>query len=425
MPRTTVLLSVAFTLAAASSATAGPLDDLRDDLRRMWRGLRHEQQIESDLVRGHLRGVLGRDPAPADWTPRRCGEGSLERGPGGVPILYLSGTPEAMGRQHGTLLRSEIRALRRYVEAFVGRDELPRARARGERLFRAHCSPDLLREAEALAEAAGLPLGDVLLAQWFTDLYRGFACSTLAGPSAEGPLLARNLDFPTLGFLGRYSVVVVARPQGKRPYVSVSWPGLLGVLSGQNDRLALAVMVVHDLGGARSGVPFQLAFRRVLEEAGDVDAAEALLRATPLTVTNNLTLADTEGEVRVLELHPDRVVARGPSRDGRVVSTNHFVSPPLRQPRASFTYLSSLRRYRAVRRACPGVGRVDLEDAQGALAAAATSFTTQSMVFLPAQGAVEVAFTDRGPAPERGFVRLSREVLLGKQRATVAPARER
>ena len=43
-----------------------------------------------------------------------------------------------------------------------------------------------------------------------------------------------------------YALVVVAKPTGKKAYVSVSFPGILGVLSAQNDSVALSVMVVSD-----------------------------------------------------------------------------------------------------------------------------------------------------------------------------------
>ena len=76
---------------------------------------------------------------------------------------------------------------------------------------------------------------------------------------------------------------------------------------GAGRDLALSVMVVHGDEGVRPGVPFQLAFRRVLEEAGSVAEARALLEATPRTVTNNLMLVGADGEARVLELHPERV----------------------------------------------------------------------------------------------------------------------
>jgi predicted choloylglycine hydrolase len=391
---------------------ADPLQRLRDGLR-LWR---KESGIERNMVLGQLRGMLAPQPVKADWTPRREGKGRLEQGPGGVPILYLEGTPEEMGHQHGTLLKREIGALRAYVRAFVGKRRLAKATLRAEERFMRHVPKRYIREVRALAAAADLPVKEMFFAQWFADMYRAFACSTLAAPRAKGKgtFLARNLDFPTLGYLQRYSIVVVARPTGQRPFVSVTWPGMVGVLSGQNASLAAAVLVVHDGGGARSGLPFQLAFRKVLEETGDVKAAEALLRKTPITVTNNLMLVDAQGGASVLELHPEEIVARGPRPNGLLVATNHFVSQKRRRDRASFSYLSSRTRYRSVQRTCPAKAPVALETARKALASASVPFTAQSMIFLPAEGALEVAFVQRGAAAKGRFVRIPAKLLLGE-----------
>lgn len=396
-------LLAALLLAAPTARAEGPLEELE----AAWRRVQAEGRIESRMVRGYLRGLLGPRPAAPDWTPRAHGKGRLERGPGGVPIVHLAGTPEEIGEQHGKLLGREIRALLgTYVTAFVGARDLPAAKARAERLFLASFPPRLRREAEALARAADLPPEDVLFGQCFTDVYRAFGCSTLAMPGPEGPFLARNLDFPDMGFLGRYSVVFVVRPDGGRPFVSVGWPGLVGVLSGQSADLALAVMVVHNAEGARAGVPFQLAFRDALERAGSVDETEALLRRTALTCTNNLMLVDRAGARRVLELHPDGIVARGPDDAGRLVATNHFVTRERREVRLSFESLSSGRRFRAVQRACPAERATTLDDARAALDAASVPVTVQSMLLLPGQDALEVALPARGPATRGDWVRL-------------------
>ena len=103
----------------------------------------------------------------------RFPEGKFEKGElryiDGLPVLTVEGTPEEMGRQHGTLMRREIGALQAYVEAFVGRRRLPQARRDARRLFRASCSPEILRELGALAEAAGISQADMLLAQSFSE----------------------------------------------------------------------------------------------------------------------------------------------------------------------------------------------------------------------------------------------------------------
>lgn len=397
------LVLVIWGVAASCGVARAGEDDLRSFLDRV----RAEQGIEARMAVGHVRGLLAPAPPPPDWTPRRHGKGRLERGPGGVPLLFLEGTPEEMGEQHGALLKDEVRALLDwYVPSFVGRRELARARRQARTMFEPHLHPDHRRELEALARAAGVGLDDALFGQCFTDLYRLFGCSTLSAPSAEGALLARNLDFPSMGRLGRYSLVVVARPAGKRPFVSVGWPGLVGVLSGQSDALALAVMVVHNADGARAGEPFQLAFRRVLETAGDAAEAERLLRATPLTVTNNLMLVDRAGDARVLELHPDGLVARQPDAAGRLAATNHFLSRERREARLSVEYLSSRRRYRAVCDVARAPGPLALEQARAALDAASVPITLQSMVFLPAAGALEVSLPARGSATKGRWVRL-------------------
>jgi predicted choloylglycine hydrolase len=414
-------LALGLCLLLASPVVAqerrNPLERLRERLRAELRHtvdlLRAESGIERRMVTGHVRGLLSRKPDAPDWSPREAAGGRLEVGPGGVPILHLRGTPEQMGRQHGLLLKGELEGLVRYARDFVGAAELPAAKRRARELFERHVPPRYLREVTALAEAAELPVGDVLFSQWFTDLYRSFACTTYSAPSAEGRFLARNLDFPGMGYLAQYSVVVVARPAGQRPFVSVTWPGLVGVLSGQNETLALSVMVVHNAEGARSGLPFQLAFRQALEETDTVAEAEAYLRSVPLTVTNNLMLADRAGEARLLELHPDGIVGRDPDPSGKLVATNHFLTRQRRERRASITYLSSRLRLRQARDVGPQGGEdFTVEHGRQAMRAAGVNFTQQSMVFLPARGAVEVAFAAKPPATDRGFVRLEARHLL-------------
>src|SRR5262249_14198417 len=153
-----------------------------------------------------------------------------------------------------------------------------RARARAHKLFEPYLEDAEKRELAAFARASGLSDDDVLLAQCFADLYRLWSCTTIGavGEAADEPLLGRNLDFVDMGFLHRYSYVVAAKPAEGEPYVSVSWPGLIGVLSGMNRaNVALAVMVVHDERSCHAGVPFQLAFRRALASSKTTADAEA------------------------------------------------------------------------------------------------------------------------------------------------------
>src|SRR6185312_9730081 len=111
----------------------------------------------------------------------------------------------------------------------------------------------------------------------FFDLKKSFACSAVLidkdKSATGGPLLGRNLDYPSLGYIHRYSLVTVYRPKGKLAFAAVTFPGLVGVLSGMNEAgLCLGVLEVFDIKPGEpyfdaAGTPYALCLRRVLEKA--------------------------------------------------------------------------------------------------------------------------------------------------------------
>ncbi len=120
------------------------------------------------------------------------------------------------------------------------------------------------------------------------DIKKLVACSAmLIDPSRSttaAPMLGRNLDYPSRGYAQEYGLVTIYRPAGKRAFVSVGFPGLLGCLSGMNaSGLALAVLEVFQarLFTRRldlRGTPYAICFRTLLEECDTVEQALARLR---------------------------------------------------------------------------------------------------------------------------------------------------
>ncbi len=151
----------------------------------------------------------------------------------------------------------------------------------------------------------------------FFDLKNTFECSALmveASRSATGGVLfGRNLDYPSMGYIHEHTLVTVYRPTGKHAFVSVGFPGLVGVLSGMNDAgLCLAVLEVYDAkdGEPRfdgQGVPYALCHRRLLEECTTIAEAKKLLESMPRTSLLNLAVADRTGTA-VFEVTPKQVV---------------------------------------------------------------------------------------------------------------------
>src|SRR5262249_10508698 len=126
--------------------------------------------------------------------------------------------------------------------------------------------------------------------------------------------------------------VFLVHEQGKIPYASVAWPGLIGAMSGMNaEGLAL---VVHG-GRARkprsTGEPVVHTTREILRAARTTREAVEILRHKDPMVSHILMIADASGDVAIAERAPGEpvFVRRG---SGKVPLTNHFEGPLARDP---------------------------------------------------------------------------------------------
>jgi hypothetical protein len=208
--------------------------------------------------------------------------------------------------------------------------------------------------------------------------------------------------------LHEYTLVIVYRPNGKRPFASITFPGVLGVTTGINDAgLAIAMLDVNSTGdGARglnpAGTPTVFALRRILEECATVDEAFALLRSIERASLLNVAICDRKHGA-VLEVTPKNVVLR-PSEAGFCLCTNHFRTPGLAtvtQCKRYETLLSSL-----------GHREYSVPDIAARLHAVNQGeMTLQSMVFEPATLTLHLAF-GAGPASRLPMKRLNLSELF-------------
>jgi isopenicillin-N N-acyltransferase-like protein len=337
---------------------------------------------------------------PFRYPEARSGKGELKT-IAGTPVLLVQGKPEEIGEQLGVLALKPASGVLKFVDGFVkeqGWGKVYPWLLKTGGVMEPQFPRDHLRELEAAAKASGWPRDLLVFANTIPDLKKFGGCSVLiveAGRSATGgPLFGRNLDWPPFGPLHELPLVVVCRPQGKLAFASVTYPGLLGVVSGMNEKgLAIADLTVTDAkdGSATldvTGVPFTLAFRRVLEECSTVAEAEKLLRSLRRTIRQNIALCDKKGGA-VLEVTPKTVVLRRPV-EGICACTNHFRTEELATVR-------ECRRYEILERSrdrkefdvAAVAGRMDAVN-QG-------ERTLQTMVFEPSSLRLHLAM-GKGPA---------------------------
>lgn len=274
-------------------------------------------------------------PREIVYRPQQLAQGRIDL-VGGIPVLQVRGTPQEMGETAGILgLRQATGILeypRNLARAFGAELLFPILLKTGEGMVK-HFPPAYQEELRAIHKSSGAPWETLVAGNTMFDLKKFVLCSGIAlepgrTSFAKGTVLARNLDYPPVGQIHKYSLVTIYRPEGKRPFVSVGFPGLVGVLSGMNDAgLALAIHEVIDVKKGQKrfdaeGIPYALTYRMVLEECSTIEDAVNLLGRLKRTCTTNLLIADRK-QVAVLEISPEKILKR-PAMRGAVCCANHF-----------------------------------------------------------------------------------------------------
>jgi acid ceramidase len=267
-----------------------------------------------------------------------------------------------------------VRALRRELEGATPRPLLATVKAAVgtlHRLFGRHYGD----EVDELATLLGATPAEIVLANIYYDLAAG-GCSTFVQPTPAGPpLVARTRDWylPRQLLRKHTTVFRVHAPCG--PYATVSYPGLIGALTGiAPGRFAIAINYVRHASesgwakiagrGLKGYWPTTWVVRQALDHAATFADAVRHLSRTPLLAPVMFTVAGTApGEGVVIERTPDRAVFRRMG-DSPVCVTNHYVSDDLIDSNEGIEEIDTAERLDALER---GLATNVVHDAKAAL----------------------------------------------------------
>ena len=148
-------------------------------------------------------------------------------------------------------------------------------------------------ELQGVADGAGLDVQDAIAANFIPELFHcsGFALSGTA--TKDGTLYhGRVLDYGCDWKLQEHAVLTVSEPDGKIPFVNVTYAGFVGSVTGMNAKQ----VSIGEMGGKGlghwDGVPMAFLVRMVLEGAGTLDEAVAVFRDNPRTCEYYYVIAD-------------------------------------------------------------------------------------------------------------------------------------
>ena len=231
------------------------------------------------------------------------GKGYLET-VDGYRVLHLKGTPEEMGFQHGVLLESAVRQNIDFMlqdrsgeEIRLGKLQISRRLVAGalNQTFEGKVPARFIAEMEALAEGAGIPAWKVKAANLIPEAFHCSGFALLKEATATGELYhGRVLDYGVEMHLQDHAVLILQEPDGRFPFVNVSYAGFIGSVTGMNsEQVSIGEMGGRGVG-EWDGVPMSFLVRMVLEDAESLDAAVSVFRDNPRTCEYFYVIADAE-----------------------------------------------------------------------------------------------------------------------------------
>lgn len=150
--------------------------------------------------------------------------------------------------------------------------------------------------------------------------------------SADSSLLmARNFDFYMGEEFAKNKLVLFEKPDSGYAYVSVTWPGMLGVVSGMNtEGLAVTINASKLEVPSSSATPISILVKSILQYASNIEEAEKIAASFKTFVCESILVGSAnDGRAVIIEKTPSEmgVYSAGGSR---VICTNHYQSDRFR-----------------------------------------------------------------------------------------------
>lgn len=157
-------------------------------------------------------------------------------------------------------------------------------------------------------------------------------CSSLAvwnENTEDGDLLiGRNFDFSVGEDFARNKLIEFVEPESGIPYLSVSWPGMIGVVSGMNkEGLSVTINAGKSKIPLTAKTPISLVTREILQYASTVDEAITIAKKRKVFVSESILIGSAKDHKAVIiEVSPNNFGVYDAPNSGRVICTNHFQS---------------------------------------------------------------------------------------------------
>jgi len=142
-----------------------------------------------------------------------------------------------------------------------------------------HLPKHYLEELKGLAEGSEVPYEKILILNLFPEMFHCTGLTAAGNATRDGELYhVRVLDYAAGAGLQDTAVLMVVEPEGKIPFLNVSYAGFIGSVTGMNAK-KIALGEIGGKGyGQYNGIPMAFLLRSILEEASNLEEVKQILK---------------------------------------------------------------------------------------------------------------------------------------------------
>ena len=161
--------------------------------------------------------------------------------------------------------------------------------------------------------------------------YSMVGCTSFAvknDKSEDGKLLVgRNFDFYVGDAFAEEKIILFIKPDKGHAFVSYSWAGFTGVVSGLNDQgLSVTINASKSDLPTSSKTPISLLVREILQYASTIDEAIAIAKSKSTFVSETILVASKkDGRAVLIEKSPSKLGVHDTNQDV-LICANHYQS---------------------------------------------------------------------------------------------------
>jgi predicted choloylglycine hydrolase len=146
-------------------------------------------------------------------------------------------------------------------------------------------------------------------------------------------ILGRNFDFYAGDAFAKDKIVAFINPKEGYPFMSVTWPGMIGVCSGMNaEGLTLTINAGKSKIPLVAKTPISIVTREILQYARTINEAIAIAKMKKVFVAESIMVGSANDNKAVLiEIAPDYFDVFEISNGNQLVCSNHFQSETLKE----------------------------------------------------------------------------------------------